>query len=52
MKTKPPENNVGIKKNTTTQCRNKEKTPQHNVGIKKKTPQHNVRIKKNHHNTM
>jgi hypothetical protein len=30
-------NNVRIKKNPTTQCRNKGETPQHNVGIKKNT---------------
>jgi hypothetical protein len=51
MKTKTPENNVRIMKNTTS-----------NVGMKTKTPQHNVRIKKNttkqcknkekHHKTM
>jgi hypothetical protein len=47
MKTKTPQHNVRIKKNTTTQCRNKGETPQRNVGMKTKTPQINVSIKKN-----
>jgi uncharacterized membrane protein len=52
MKTKTPQNNVRITKNTTTQCRNEnknttkhgknnEKKQQHNVGRKTKTQQHN-----------
>jgi hypothetical protein len=32
---------------STKQCKNNEKTPQNNVGMKTKTPQNNVRIKKN-----
>jgi hypothetical protein len=40
-----------MKKNNTTQCRNKEKTPQHNVGIKKNTTTQ-CRNKEKHHKTM
>ena len=57
MKTKKPQNSVGIMKNTTKcrnesehttqQCRNNGKMPQNNVGMKTKTPQNNVRIMKN-----
>jgi hypothetical protein len=39
MKTKTPQNNVGIMKNTTKQCRNEKKA------------QNNVRIMKKHHKT-
>jgi hypothetical protein len=35
MKTKTPQNNVRIKKNMTTQCRNENKNTTNNVRIKK-----------------
>ena len=36
-----------MKKKHTKHCKNNEKTPQHNVGMKTKTPQNNVGIMKN-----
>jgi hypothetical protein len=52
MKTKTPQNNVRIKKNITTQCRNENKNTANQCKNNENTPQHNVRIKKKHHNTM
>ena len=52
MKTKKTQHNVGIKENTTKQCKNENKNNTTQCKNKKKTPQHNVGIKKKHHNTM
>jgi hypothetical protein len=51
MKTKTPQNNVSIKKNTTTQCRNGNKNTTRQCKNKENTTKQ-CKNKEKHHNTM